>query len=123
MPVKSLLKAGIPIAIGSDGPMNPGLNIMLATTAPGNTAEALTREEAVDAYTRGAAFAEFAENDKGTIAVGKLADLAVLSQDIFHVPAEALPATTSLLTVVDGKIAYDAGALPILPIPRSRGIM
>jgi len=123
MPVKSLLKAGIPIAIGSDGPMNPGLNIMLATTAPGNTAEAITREEAVDAYTRGAAFAEFAENDKGTIAVGKLADLAVLSQDIFHVPAEALPATTSLLTVVDGKIAYDAGALPILPIPRSRGIM
>lgn len=123
MPVKSLIKAGIPIALGSDGPMNPGLNIMLATTAPGNTAEAITREEAVDAYTRGAAFAEMMENDKGTIAVGKLADLAVLSQDIFHVPAEALPATTSLLTVVDGKIAYDAGALPILPIPRPRGIM
>jgi len=123
MPVKSLLKAGIPIAIGSDGPMNPGLNIMLATTAPGNTAEAITREEAIDAYTRGAAFAEFAESEKGTIAVGKLADLAVLSQDIFHVPAEALPATTSLLTVVDGKIAYDAGTLPILPIPRSRGTM
>jgi predicted amidohydrolase YtcJ len=123
MPVKSLLKAGIPIAFGSDGPMNPGLNIMLATTAPGNTTEAITREEAVDAYTRGAAFAEMMENDKGTIAVGKLADLAVLSQDIFHVPAEALPATTSLLTVVDGKIAYDAGALPILPIPRSRAMM
>ncbi len=123
MPVKSLIKAGIPIAIGSDGPMNPGLNIMLATTAPGNTAEAITREEAVDAYTRGAAFAEMMESDKGTIAVGKLADLAVLSQDIFHVPADALPATTSLLTVVDGKIAYDAGTLPILPIPRSRGTM
>jgi predicted amidohydrolase YtcJ len=123
MPVKSLIKAGIPIALGSDGPMNPGLNIMLATTAPGNTAEAITREEAVDAYTRGAAFAEMMENDKGTIAVGKLADLAVLSQDIFHVPAEALPATTSLLTVVDGKIAYDAGTLQILPIPRSRAMM
>lgn len=108
MPVKSLLKAGIPIAIGSDGPMNPGLNIMLATTAPGNTAEAITREEAVDAYTRGAAYAELMENDKGTIAVGKLADLAILSQDIFRVPAGALPETTSVLTIVDGKIAYDA---------------
>ena len=107
MPVKSLVKAGIPIAIGSDGPMSPGLNIMFATTAPGNGVEAITREEAVDAYTRGAAFAELMENDKGTIAVGKLADLAVLSQDIFRVPAEALPATTSVLTIVDGKIAYD----------------
>ena len=48
------------------------------------------------------------ENEKGTIAVGKLADLAVLSQDIFRVPAEALPATTSVLTVVDGKVVYDA---------------
>jgi predicted amidohydrolase YtcJ len=111
MPVKSLLKAGIPIAIGSDGPMNPGLNIMLATTAPGNTAEAITREEAVDAYTRGSAFAELMENDKGTIAPGKLADLSILSQDIFRVPAEALPATTSVLTIVDGKVAYDSGAL------------
>jgi predicted amidohydrolase YtcJ len=113
MPVKSLLKAGIPIAIGSDGPMNPGLNIMLATTAPGNTTEAITREEAVDAYTCGAAYAELMENDKGTIAAGKLADLAVLSQDIFHVPAEALPATTSVLTIVDGKVAYDAGTLNV----------
>jgi predicted amidohydrolase YtcJ len=111
MPVKSLLKAGVPIAIGSDGPMNPGLNIQLITTEPGNAAEGITREEAVDAYTRGAAFAEFAENEKGTIAAGKLADLAVLSQDIFRVPVDALPDTKSVLTLVDGKIAYDAGAL------------
>jgi predicted amidohydrolase YtcJ len=108
MPVKSLLKAGIPIAIGSDGPSNPGLNIQLITTMPGNPAEAITREEAVEAYTRGAAYAEMMENDKGTIAPGKLADLAVLSQDIFKVSADALPATTSVLTIVDGKIAYDA---------------
>ncbi|HEV7489016.1 MAG TPA: amidohydrolase family protein [Thermoanaerobaculia bacterium] len=111
MPVKSLLKAGVPIAIGSDGPMNPGLNIQLITTEPGNAAEGITREEAVDAYTRGSAFAEFAENEKGTIAAGKLADLAVLSQDIFRVSVDALPDTKSVLTVVDGKIAYDAGAL------------
>jgi predicted amidohydrolase YtcJ len=111
MPVKSLLKAGVPIAIGSDGPMNPGLNIQLITTEPGNAAEGITREEAVDAYTRGSAFAEFAENEKGTIAAGKLADLAILSQDIFRVPAAALPDTKSELTIVDGKIAYEGGAI------------
>lgn len=121
LPMKSLVKAGIPIGIGSDGEMSPGLNLQLATTGD----EALTREEAFDAYTRGSAYAELAENDKGTIAVGKLADLAVLSQDIFKVAADKLPETVSLLTVVDGKIAYDAGALSIagplkykLPLPQ-----
>lgn len=110
-PFKSLLKAGIPIAIGSDGPMNPGLNILLATTHPGNPEEALTREEAVDAYTRGSAYAEMMENDKGTIAAGKLADLAILSQDIFRVPADRLPDTVSVMTIVDGKIVYDSATL------------
>jgi predicted amidohydrolase YtcJ len=111
MPAKSLLKAGVPVAIGSDGPMNPGLNLQLITTMPGNAAEGITREEAVDAYTRGGAFAEFAENEKGTIAAGKLADLAVLSQDIFLVPVDALPDTKSVLTIVDGRIAYEGGTL------------
>jgi predicted amidohydrolase YtcJ len=111
MPAKSLLKAGIPVAIGSDGPMNPGLNLQFITTMPGDAAEAITREEAVDAYTRGSAFAEFAENEKGTIAAGKLADLAVLSQDIFRVAAGDLPATKSVLTIVDGKVAYDGGVI------------
>ena len=49
--------------------------------------------------------------EKGTLAKGKLADLAVLSQDIFHVPPENLPNTSSVLTLVDGKIVYDAGML------------
>jgi predicted amidohydrolase YtcJ len=111
MPAKSLLKAGIPVAIGSDGPMNPGLNLQMITTMPGDVAEGITREEAVDAYTRGSAFAEFAENEKGTIAAGKLADVAVLSQDIFRVPVDALPDTKSVLTIVDGKIAYDGGVI------------
>jgi hypothetical protein len=111
MPVKSLLKAGIPVAIGSDGPMNPGLNLQLITTMPGNAAEGITREEAVDAYTRGGAFAEFAENEKGTIAAGKVADLAVLSQDIFKVSVDDLPETKSVLTIVDGRIAYDGGVI------------
>lgn len=105
LPMKSLVKAGIPIAIGSDGTPNPGRDISLAL---GAGAEALTREEAVDAYTRGGAYAEFAENDKGTIAAGKLADLAMLSQDIFTVAPAELPATRSVLTIVDGKIVWAA---------------
>ena len=57
--------------------------------------------------TRGSAYAEFAEREKGTLAPGMLADLAVLSQDVFTVPPSALPGTTSVLTVVGGKIVYD----------------
>src|SRR2546421_645369 len=57
-PLRSLLGAGIPIALGSDGPMNPYLNIMLAVTHPVNPGEALDREQAVLAYTRGPANAE-----------------------------------------------------------------
>ena len=58
--------------------------------------------------TRGAAFAEFAEADKGTLEMGKLADLALLSQDIFTVPLPELPKTESRLTVVGGKIVHEA---------------
>ena len=59
------------------------------------------------AYTAGSAFAEFAEADKGTIAVGKLADIAVLSQDPFSVPVPDLPKTHSVLTIVGGKMVYE----------------
>ncbi len=60
---------------------------------------------------RGAAYAEFAEKDKGSLEQGKLADLAVLSQDIFRIPAADLPKTESVLTLVGGKIVYDAKAV------------
>ena len=53
----------------------------------------------------GSAYAQFGEDDKGSLEPGKLADLAVLSQDIFSVPPEALPGTTSRLTLVGGKVA------------------
>jgi hypothetical protein len=107
-PLRSLLVAGIPVALGSDGPMNPYLNIMLASIDPDRPAEAMTREEAVIAYTLTAAYAEFAEKDKGCLEPDKLADLAVLSQDIFTVPPPELPKTESVLTMVNGKIVYDA---------------
>ena len=108
LPLRSLLDAGIPMAIGSDGPINPYFNIMLATTDPGRPKEAITREQAVIAYTRGSSYAEFTDKDKGTLEPGKLADLSVLSQDIFHVPLEDLPKTESVLTLVGGKVVYDA---------------
>ena len=90
-PMRSLLAAGIPVALGSDGPLNPYLNIMFATTHPNRPSEAITREQAVTAYTRTSAYAEFAEKERGTLEPGKLADLAVLSQDIFQVAAADLP--------------------------------
>jgi predicted amidohydrolase YtcJ len=80
---------------------------MFATIHPDNPREALTLEEALIAYTAGSAFAEFMESEKGTIAPGQLADLAVLSQDIFEIPREQLPGTESILTVLDGKIVFD----------------
>ena len=107
MLAKSIAAAKIPLAIGSDGPLNPGLNLMFATARPDTPAESLTRAEAVGAYTSGSAYAEFMETKKGKIAPGMLADLAVLSQDILEVPAEALPGTRSVLTIIDGKVVHE----------------
>ena len=117
-PLRSLLTFGIPLAIGSDGPLDPFLNLMFAVTHPDNPSEAITREATVSAYTRGSAFAECAEHVKGTIAPGMLADIAVLSQDVFTVPTDSLPGTVSVVTVVGGRIAYDAGVL----VPRPRDL-
>jgi predicted amidohydrolase YtcJ len=112
-PLRSLLDAGIPLALGSDGPNNPYLNIMLASTYPGKPKEALTREQAIIAYTLTSAYAEFAEKEKGSLEPGKLADLAVLSQDIFREAPEELPKTESVLTMVGGKIVYDTKAVSV----------
>jgi predicted amidohydrolase YtcJ len=104
---RSLLESGVPFALGSDGPANPYLNILFAVTLA-DSKEALTREQAVRAYTAGSAYAEFQEQEKGMLRSGMLADLAVLSQDIFTVPLPALPGTISELTMVGGQVAYEA---------------
>ncbi len=114
-PFRSLLDAGVPLVIASDGGpgapnLNPYLNLMLAASYPGKPKESLTLEQALTAYTRTAAYAEFAEKDKGTLEPGKFADLAVLSQDIFKTPPPDLPKTESVLTIVGGRIAFTSGA-------------
>jgi hypothetical protein len=118
-PLRTLLDEGIPLALGSDAvgqPPHPWLDVFLATIHPTHPSEAITVEEAVTAYTRGAAYAELAEDRKGSLSPGKLADLAVLSQDPFSVPPPAIPGTTSVLTMVGGKIVFDAGVLaPVGP--------
>jgi hypothetical protein len=106
--VKSIVEAGVPLAIGSDGPMNPFLNMMFAAVNQVNPAQALTVEQSLVAYTRGSAYAEFAERDRGSLAPGMLADLAVLSQDIFKIPLTDLPRTASLLTIVNGRVVHEA---------------
>lgn len=110
--LRTLVDSGVALALGSDGPREPGLNLMFATLHPNVPGEALTREQAVTAYTRGSAYAAHAERQRGTLAPGMLADLAVLSQDVFTVAPDALPATVSLLTMVGGRVLHDAMPAP-----------
>jgi len=81
----------MPFAPGSDEPLNPYLNIVFTPIHPARPSEAITREQAVEAYTRGSAYAEFEEEEKGTITPGKLADLAILSPNTFTVPVGYRP--------------------------------
>ena len=66
----------------------------------------LTADEALSAYTRGSAFAEFQESEKGALARGMLADLVILSADILAVSAERIKDVQVLTTIVGGKIVH-----------------
>jgi predicted amidohydrolase YtcJ len=68
--------------------------------------ERITVEQAVNAYTQGSAYARFSEDKLGTLEVGKEADLAVLSQDIFSVKPEDISKTTVVTTMVGGKVVF-----------------
>ena len=68
--------------------------------------ERLTVEQAVNAYTQGSSYARFSDDRIGTLEVGKEADLAVLSKDIFSVKAEEIAKATVLLTMVGGRVVF-----------------
>jgi predicted amidohydrolase YtcJ len=114
-PLRTLLDKGIPVAFGTDSighVQSPWVDIFLAAVHPTHPAESISVAEAITAYTRGSAYAEFEDDHKGTLAAGMKADLAVLSQDVFTVPVGALPQTSSVLTMIDGEIAWQVpGAL------------
>lgn len=115
---KTLLDKGVRLAFGTDwsvAPLNPMLGLYAAVTRatldgknPGGWVpeQKLTIEQAVTAYTSGSAFAEFQEREKGTLARGRLADLIVLSDDIFSIAAEQIKDVRVLTTIVGGKIVH-----------------
>jgi predicted amidohydrolase YtcJ len=116
---RTLVTAGAIIAGGSDFPVeqaNPMLGIYAAVTRqdpagspPGGwtAGQRLTRQEALASFTRHAAYAAHAETLTGSIEPGKLADLAVLSQDIMRVPAPEILTTTVRMTIVGGEIVFE----------------
>ena len=68
----------------------------------------LTVAEAVEAYTMGSAYAEFQENDKGSITPGKLADMVLLSDDVFSIDPAKIRDVKVMTTLVGGKTVWDA---------------
>lgn len=117
-PFATLLRKSARVCFGSDSPVetiNPFEGIFAAVTRmakgfernPWFFEEKVTIEEAIKAYTLGGAFASFEEDIKGSLEVGKLADLAVLSEDIFTVEQERIPKIFSCLTLLDGKIVHN----------------
>jgi hypothetical protein len=118
-PLRTWQAAGVEVAFGTDASGEPWRDVV-GHVAPRDTAEAITRERAVVMMTRDAAYAEFAGGEKGTLAAGMLADLAVLSQDVFTVPAAALPATRSVLTLIGGRVVHDALSPGATPQPHPR---
>jgi len=118
-PFRDLWDAGVLVVNGTDAPVervDPWASIAgmaVGRTQGGevfNPHHLLTREEALATYTVNAARAAFEEERRGTIAVGKLADLTVVDGDPLSVPDEALADIEALLTIVGGEIAYEAGA-------------
>jgi predicted amidohydrolase YtcJ len=108
-PARSLSAAGAHLAFGTDwprGPLDPLAGLRAAVTRPGMHApEQLTLKSAINGWTSGAAWASFDEHRKGTIKAGMLADLVILSTDIFAGPAKLSEAEVAT-TIFDGKIVY-----------------
>jgi predicted amidohydrolase YtcJ len=116
---RSLLDSGATLAFGTDwtvAPLNPLVSIYAAVTRrtldgkhPNGwiPEQKISVEEAVRAYTVGSAFAEFQENDKGTINAGKLADMVVVSRNIFEIEPNEIENAKVVLTISDGRVVYE----------------
>jgi predicted amidohydrolase YtcJ len=131
-PIRKMLAMGVPVGAGTDATRvasyNPFVSLywLVAGKTVGGTvlypeANRLDRMEALRRYTVGSAWFSGEEDKKGSIEVGKLADLAVLSADYFSVPEQEIKRIESVLTVVGGKVVYGAGeferlAPPPLPV-------
>lgn len=105
-PLASVLGSSVTLALGTGRGSSPFTALAWAVS-PQRDHERLTMEQAVVAMTRGAARAGFADGDKGHFAVGALADLAVLSDDVFTLPADRIDAVRSVLTMIGGQTVYD----------------
>lgn len=120
-PFRTIFDHGIQVGIHGDGvhiaPLNPWLHIYYATTGMNsfgdqvNPGQLLTRAEAIRLFTRNNSWFLRMEEKIGSIEPGKLADLAVLDQDYFTVPDADIKKLRSVLTIVNGKIVYDSGAM------------
>ena len=117
---RSLIDAGAILAFGSDwfvAPMDPLMGIYAAVTRstlddkrPGGWVpeQKISVAEAVRAFTLGSAYASFDEKIKGSIEPGKVADIAVLSDDIFTIAPAGIANSRVKLTVFDGRVVYEA---------------
>jgi predicted amidohydrolase YtcJ len=120
---RTFLNHGVRLAFGTDwdvAPLNPMLTIYAAVTRatldgkhPNGwfPEQKLTVAEAVAAYTMGSAYAEFQEREKGSITVGKLADMVLLDSDIFTVPPEAIRRVRVVTTIVGGEVVWASSQL------------
>ncbi len=114
---RKLLESGAVVMNGTDAPVedvDPIANFHSAVTRLMGTGEAfypdqrMSREEALESMTLKAAYGAFEEAIKGSLEVGKLADVVVLSKDILSVPEDEIPSTQVLLTIVGGEVVYRA---------------
>jgi len=116
---RTFLNSGVHLAFGTDwdvAPLNPLLGVYAAVTRvtldgknPSGwfPEQKLTVAEAVHAYTMGSAYAEFQEKEKGSITPGKLADMVLLSDDIFSIDPVKIRDAKVLKTIVGGKVIWD----------------
>ncbi len=124
----SFLKAGVPLAFGTDypvEPITPFRGLYAAVTRQGEQppgvpyfpAERVTIAQALSAYTQGSAYAEKTETYKGQLLVGFVADFVVLDRDLLAIPPREILNTQVLRTVVGGKTVYEGQPDRTSPAP------